>query len=84
MAHDEKLYFNGDIYTVDERAPSVEAVAVFRLASDATSAFAAPRPAARPAARSVAAAPAPRAPDPKARAKVEAVASADEGDWQEF
>ncbi len=28
MAHDEKLYFNGDIYTVDERAPSVEAVAV--------------------------------------------------------
>ncbi len=28
MAHDEKLYFNGDIYTLDERAPSVEAVAV--------------------------------------------------------
>ncbi len=62
----------------------VEAVAVFRLASDATSAFAAPRPAARPAARNVATAPAPRAPASKARAKVEAVASADDGDWQEF
>ena len=62
----------------------VEAVAVFRLASDATSAFAAPRPAVRPAARSVGATPAPRAPLPKARAKVESVASADEGDWQEF
>ncbi len=28
MAHTDQLYFNGDIYTVDERNPAVEAVAV--------------------------------------------------------
>lgn len=28
MADNSKLYFNGDIYTVDDRAPSVDAVAV--------------------------------------------------------